>query len=151
VQRRLTGPCVSQGARSARRSCAAVFHCTLGGIVTTQVGGHISGEVTVLLGNIVPEAMRHLFPGQNCTPVNKLDFTHSGKSTENGHIESLNGRLRDECLNVQQFVSLEHARATLNSWRDDYNHTRPHGSLGHLTPSEFANRGQKTDPKASKL
>jgi hypothetical protein len=33
----------------------------------------------------------------------------------------------------------------------NYNHTRPHGSLGHLTPSEYANRGQKTDPEASNL
>jgi hypothetical protein len=47
---------------------------------------------------------------------------------------------------VNEFVSLEHARATLNTWREDYNHTRPHGSLGLQTPSEYANRGQKTDP-----
>jgi putative transposase len=81
----------------------------------------------------------------------KLDLIRPGKPTENALIESFNGRLRDECLNVNEFVSLEHARATLNSWREDYNHIRPHGSLGHLTPSEYANRGQKTDPKASKL
>jgi putative transposase len=40
-------------------------------------------------------------------------------------------------LNVTEFTSLEHARATLSAWQDDYNHRRPHGSLGHLTPSEF--------------
>jgi len=45
-------------------------------------------------------------------------------------------------LNVTEFTSLEHARATLHAWQADYNHHRPHGSLGHLTPSEFARRGQ---------
>jgi len=67
----------------------------------------------------------------------KLDFTHPGKPTENGHIESFNGRLRDECLNVNQFLSLDHARQTIKAWQDDYNHHRPHGSLGHLTPMEY--------------
>ena len=81
----------------------------------------------------------------------KLDFIRPGKPTENGFIESFNGRLRDECLNANEFVSLEHARATLTSWKEDYNHLRPHTSLGHLTPSEYANRGQKTDPEASSL
>ena len=51
----------------------------------------------------------------------KLDFIHPGKSTENGHIESFNGRLRDECLNVNQFMSLEDAQKQINAWREDYN------------------------------
>ena len=72
----------------------------------------------------------------------KLDFTHPGKPTENGHIESFNGRLRDECLNVNQFLSLEDARQQIEHWRIDYNAHRPHSSLGNLTPSEFAMRSQ---------
>jgi transposase InsO family protein len=52
----------------------------------------------------------------------KLDFIRPGKPTENGFIKSFNGRLRDECLNVNEFVPLEHARATLNRWRGDYDH-----------------------------
>lgn len=81
----------------------------------------------------------------------KLDFVRPGKPTENGFIESFNGRLRDECLNVHEFTTLHEVRAVLNAWRDDYNHRRPHGSLGHLTPSEFAIKGQESDPEASKL
>jgi len=81
----------------------------------------------------------------------KLDFIRPGKPTENGFIESFNGRLRDECLNVHEFTTLDEVRAVLEAWRDDYNHRRPHGSLGHLTPSEFATRGQESDPKAAKL
>ncbi len=69
-----------------------------------------------------------------------LDFIRPGKPTENGYIESFNGRLRDECLNVQQFTSLKHAQALMEAWRTDYNHQRPHGSLGHLTPVEYRRR-----------
>ena len=73
----------------------------------------------------------------------QLDFTRPGKPTDNGHIESFNGRLRDECLNVHQFVSLADARAKIEAWRRDYNSVRPHSSLGHLTPIEFVTRRQE--------
>ena len=81
----------------------------------------------------------------------QLDFTRPGKPTDNGHIESFNGRLRDECLNVQQFVSLADARAKIEAWRCDYNQVRPHSALGHLTPSEFITerQGQETAETAS--
>ncbi len=67
----------------------------------------------------------------------RLDFTRPGKPTENAFIESFNGRLRDECLNVNQFTSIEDARGKIEAWRIDYNHHQPHGSLGHRTPAEF--------------
>ncbi len=72
----------------------------------------------------------------------QLDFTRPGKPTDNGLCESFNGRLRDECPNVNEFASIEHARQVIEAWRRDYNERRPHGSLGHLTPSEFAKQGQ---------
>jgi putative transposase len=68
----------------------------------------------------------------------KLDYTRPGKPTDNGLIESFNGRLRDECLNVNEFITMQDVREKLKAWQDDYNHCRPHGSLGNLTPSEFA-------------
>lgn len=73
----------------------------------------------------------------------QLDFIRTGKPTENGMIESFNGQLRDECLNATEIVSLKHVRATLDEWKEDYNREQPHGSLGHLTPGEFAQRGQR--------
>jgi putative transposase len=73
----------------------------------------------------------------------KLDFIHPGKPTENGHIESFNGRLRDECLNVMQFESIEDASEKIEAWRIDYNDHRPHSSLGHLTPNEYAKNRQE--------
>ena len=73
-----------------------------------------------------------------------LDFTRPGKPTDNGHIESFNGRLRDEFLNTHQFASLADVRARLEAWRIDYNEHRPHSALGHLTPREFARRRRTT-------
>jgi len=62
-------------------------------------------------------------------------------------IESFNSRLRDECLNVQVFLTLAEARETIEAWRHDYNHVRPHGSLCALTPAEFAApKRQETQP-----
>ena len=63
-----------------------------------------------------------------------------GKPTQNGFIESFNGRLRDECLNEHLFSNLAQAREIIEAWRIDYNTKRPHTSLGGLTPTEFATR-----------
>ena len=57
---------------------------------------------------------------------------------QNGHVESFNGRLRDECLNANWFRNLLDARAKIAAWRDEYNGERPHSSLGYRTPNEFA-------------
>jgi len=67
----------------------------------------------------------------------KLDFIRPGKPIENAFAESFNGRLRDECLNDNWFLSLKHAREVIESWRKDYNTARPHSSLGGLAPQEF--------------
>jgi len=72
----------------------------------------------------------------------QLDFIRPGKPVENAFIESFNGRLRDECLNVHQFASLADAQAIIEAWRMDYNQRRPHSSLGHLTPNEFVGHRQ---------
>lgn len=70
----------------------------------------------------------------------KLDFIRPGKPNENAFIESFNGRLREECLNDNQFLTLAEAQAIIEAWRKDYNDERPHGSLDGLTPTEFAAR-----------
>ena len=72
----------------------------------------------------------------------QLDFIRPGKPVENAFIKAFNGRLRDECLNVHQFLSIEDAKAKIEAWRLDYNARRPHSSLGHLTPNEFAAQRQ---------
>ncbi len=67
----------------------------------------------------------------------KLTFIRPGKPVENAYIESFNGRFRDECLNENWFLTLEHARGIIEKWRIDYNYERPHSSLGNRTPEEF--------------
>jgi len=70
----------------------------------------------------------------------KLHFIRPGKPVENAYIESFNGRVRDECLNMNEFGSLFEARHRLELWRLDYNRNRPHGALGGKTPEQFAQR-----------
>ena len=67
----------------------------------------------------------------------ELDFSRPGKPTDNAFIEAFNGRLREECLNENWFLSLEDAREKVEAWRQEYNRQRPHSSLGNLSPEEF--------------
>ena len=53
-------------------------------------------------------------------------------------------------FDFNEFDTLDETRKILRSWRDDSNY-RPHGSLGYLTPNEFAIIGQKKDPEAPKV
>jgi putative transposase len=68
----------------------------------------------------------------------KLNFIRPGKPIENAFVESFIGRLRDECLNANWFISLKHARDIIEDWRRDYNDVRPHSSLQGNTPKEYA-------------
>lgn len=70
----------------------------------------------------------------------KIQLIHiqPGRPMQNGHVESFNGRLRDECLNANWFRTLMDARGKITAWRDEYNGERPHSSLGYRTPNEFA-------------
>ena len=70
----------------------------------------------------------------------ELDYIEPGKPMQNGHVESFNGKLRDECLNTHWFTSLRQARNIIESWRTDYNEARPHSALRYATPNEFASR-----------
>nr|WP_309700425.1 MULTISPECIES: IS3 family transposase [unclassified Sphingomonas] len=77
-----------------------------------------------------------------------------GKPTQNGFVESFNGRMRDELLNETLFFTIGQARSILASWIDDYNTERPHSSLGYATPAAFAagleqQRAGLTPPVAS--
>ena len=74
----------------------------------------------------------------------KLNFIRPGKPVENAYAESFIGRLRDECLNENWFVTLKDARETIEAWRIDYNESRPHSSLQYLSPMEYAKNAEKT-------
>lgn len=70
----------------------------------------------------------------------QIDFSRPGKSMDNCFIETFNGSLRDECLNVHWFESMEEAKERIEAWRVDYNESRPRQALDDPTPMEFALR-----------
>lgn len=81
-----------------------------------------------------------------------LQFIRPGKPVENAYIESFNGRLRDECLELHWFVSLADARRTIALWRVGYNSARPHSGLAGRTPDEFIKELQRqTAPSTMRL
>ena len=70
----------------------------------------------------------------------QIKFIDPGKPTQNGFIESFNGRMRDECLRGSLFISIQDAKDQIKEWRNDYNKCRPHSSLEGLTPNEYIQR-----------
>ena len=68
----------------------------------------------------------------------KTLFIEPGSPWENGYVESFNGKLRDELLNREIFTTLTEARILIEQWRRDYNHIRPHSSLGYRPPAPEA-------------
>jgi putative transposase len=65
-------------------------------------------------------------------------YVEPGSPWENGYAESFHSRLRDELTNREEFTNLAEARHLADAWRLEYNHRRPHSSLGYQTPAEFA-------------
>lgn len=68
----------------------------------------------------------------------KIHFIDPGRPTQNGHVESFQGKFRDECLNQEWFVDLHDARQRIERWRTDYNWIRPHSSLDNMPPAVWA-------------
>lgn len=73
-------------------------------------------------------------------------YIEPGSPWENPYVESFGGRLRDELLKVEQFDTLLEAKTVIEDWRWDYNHQRPHSSLGWLTPAAYAGRLSPDQP-----
>ena len=71
-------------------------------------------------------------------------FIELGSPRENGYIESFNGKLRDELLNRELFMTLLEAQVLIESWRKEYNHVRPHSSLGYRPPAPEATQLSNT-------
>jgi transposase InsO family protein len=74
-------------------------------------------------------------------------YVEPGSPWENGYVESFHSRLRDEFLATEEFESLAAARKLTAAWKDDYNHRRPHGSLGYVAPAVFAARCPASAPE----
>lgn len=65
-------------------------------------------------------------------------YIEPGNPWENGYIESFNGKLRDELLNVEIFTTLFEAQVLIENWRKDYNQVRPHSGLVYRPPAPEA-------------
>ena len=118
-----------------------------------EVGQRLAGEHVVAVLNRLAAARRapqYLFADNGSEFSGRLldlwayhsktliDFSRPGKPTDNCYVETFNGSLRDECLNVHWFETLEDAKATIEAWRRDYNESRPHMSLKDASPEEYA-------------
>lgn len=74
-------------------------------------------------------------------------YIDPGKPWQNAAGESFNGKFRDECLSLEWFRNRIDAKIMIEGWRRHYNETRPHSSLGYLTPAEFKRLSSKTNPE----
>jgi putative transposase len=113
-------------------------------------------------GKDVVEVLRYLFAVRGCPEYIRSDngpefvstavqkwlevsgvdtlYIAPGSPWENGYVESFNSRLRDELLNRELFLHIDELRYVANRWRMDYNHYRPHSSLGYTAPAAFATK-----------
>jgi len=110
---------------------------------------HERGRPEVIITDNGPEFASRTFDQWCYERKVRHHFIQPGKPMQNGTCESFNGRFRDECLNEHWFRSLQEARRIVETWRHDYNHLRPHGPLGRITPAEAAQRwGSLRSPTA---
>jgi putative transposase len=75
-------------------------------------------------------------------------YIEPGAPWENGYAESFNSKVRDELLNAEAFASVLEARVLGQEWKQQYNHVRPHSSLGYRTPAEFGAMAPGADSAA---
>ena len=104
------------------RWCASVGHrntCSPTTARSLPVTWSICGPITMASGSTSP--------GPASPPIMR-------------YIETFNGSLRDECLNLHWFATIAEARRIIEAWRSDYNESRPHMALGNMTPEEYALR-----------
>ncbi len=107
------------------QECLAELFCTRG--VPTHLR---SDNGPKFIANQLPQWLNRL-------SVRTL-FIESGSPWENGYIESFNGKMRDELLDREIFFTLEEAKTLIARWRKEYNHVRPHSTLGYRPPAQRA-------------
>jgi putative transposase len=137
----------------SRESLAIEVDVSLTGERVTRVLERLRtsrGLPGVILTDNGPEFTGYVLDQWACENHVQLQFIEPGKPIQNAFIESFNGRLREECLNAQVFLSLDDARRKIEAWRQDYNYKRPHSGLGYLSPQEFASshRQRRNEPAA---
>lgn len=98
-----------------------------------------------------PEFTSHIFDSWASRHRIGLDFIAPGKPSQNGFVESFNARLRDECLNMNVFHSLESVQTLLDDWRRDYNNWRPHSAISNEVPGKIWKKYQEDLERTLKI
>jgi putative transposase len=96
------------------------------------------GEPTYIRSDNGPEFIAEAIKRWLAISGVKTLYIEPGSPWENAYVESFIGRLRDELLEREVFANLAEAKVLAKDYHDHYNHHRPHGALGYLTPAEFA-------------
>jgi putative transposase len=78
-------------------------------------------------------------------------YIEPGSPWQNPFVESFGSRVRDELLAVELFQTLTEAQVMVADWREDYNHHRPHSSLGMAAPARFAQAWRQTTPNGKEI
>jgi transposase InsO family protein len=124
----------------ARRFTSGDVVRTLRGLFATRgVPGHIRSDNGP---EFIAKQVREWLEVNNVGPL----YIEPGAPWQNGVGESFNGKLRDECLNLELFTSLVEARVVIEDYRGHYNHRRPHSSLDYRTPAAFASACRRETP-----
>jgi putative transposase len=85
-----------------------------------------------------PEVTSRHFYGSSEERGIRLVHIEPGSAVQNGYVESLQGRFRDECLNANWFLHIGDAKQKIEQWRMEYNEERPHSSLAYSTQKQYA-------------
>jgi putative transposase len=96
------------------------------------------GKLQAILCDNGPELTSRHFLAWCVDRQIELVHIQPGKPMQNGRVESFQGWLRKECLNLSWFQNLFDARRKIAAWRKEYNEERAHSSLGYRAPKEFA-------------
>ncbi len=96
------------------------------------------GEPDYIRSDNGPEFIAQILKGWLAASGVKTLYIEPGSPWENAYSETFISRLRDELLERELFTNLKEAQVLLEDYRSHYNHNRPHGALGYLTPAEFA-------------
>lgn len=131
----------------SREALAMEIDTSITAMLVTRILDRVAAErggypLAIVLDNGPEFASRELDRWAHQHGV-KLDFIDPGKPVQNCFIESFNGRVREECLNLHWFIDLPDARRTITSWMREYNEERGHSSLGKKTPREFATQWRR--------
>ena len=124
------------------RECLAIdVAISITGDRVTRVLDHIAANRglpdTILMDNGPEFTGRALDRWASINSVH-LQFIQPGKPNQNAFVESFNDKFRSECLNASWFGDLWDAKAAIEAWRHEYNHDRPHSSIGRVPPAAYA-------------